>query len=38
MDGVVRVAVRGGELVVRPGPKTFELTGPAEYAFEGTFP
>jgi len=38
MDGVVRVAVRGGELVVRPGPKTFELAGPAEYAFEGTFP
>jgi diaminopimelate epimerase len=36
MDGAVRVRVRGGELVVRAGPRTFELSGPAEYAFAGT--
>jgi len=36
MDSLVRVDVRGGELVVRTGPNTFELSGPAEYAFEGT--
>ena len=38
MEGTVRVRVRGGDLVVRTGPKTFELSGPAEYAFEGTLP
>ncbi|TMC76578.1 MAG: diaminopimelate epimerase [Chloroflexi bacterium] len=38
MADTVRVRVRGGDLVVRTGPKTFELSGPAEYAFEGTFP
>jgi diaminopimelate epimerase len=33
-----RVTVRlpGGDLVVRPGPRTFELAGPAEYVFEGS--
>ncbi|OLC12270.1 MAG: diaminopimelate epimerase [Chloroflexi bacterium 13_1_40CM_68_15] len=35
MDAAVRVRVPGGELVVRAGPDTFELSGPAEYAFEG---
>jgi diaminopimelate epimerase len=38
MEDTVRVRVRGGDLVVRMGSKTFELSGPAEYAFEGTFP
>ena len=35
MDAALRVRVPGGELVVRAGPDTFELSGPAEYAFEG---
>ena len=32
-----RVTVRlpGGDLLVRAGPRTFELAGPAEYVFEG---
>jgi len=38
MDPSVRVSVRGGDLVVRRGPTTFELSGPAEYAFEGEVP
>ena len=35
-----RVTVRlpGGDLLVRAGPRTFELAGPAEYVFEGTTP
>jgi hypothetical protein len=37
MAAVVRVGVRGGELVVQPGPKTFELAGPAKNVYEGTF-
>jgi diaminopimelate epimerase len=32
----VTVRVPGGDLFVRAGPRTFELAGPAEYAFEGT--
>ena len=32
----VTVRVRGGDLVVRAGARTFELAGPAEYVFEGT--
>src|SRR3989441_5847066 len=32
----VTVRVPGGELLVRPGPRTYELAGPADYAFEGT--
>jgi len=32
----VTVRVPGGELFVRPGPRTFELAGPADYVFEGT--
>jgi diaminopimelate epimerase len=32
----VTVRVRGGDLFVRPGARTFELAGPAEYVFEGT--
>ena len=32
----VTVRVPGGDLVVRPGARTFELAGPAEYVFEGT--
>jgi diaminopimelate epimerase len=32
----VTVRVPGGDLVVRAGPRTFELAGPAEYVFEGT--
>jgi diaminopimelate epimerase len=37
MEDTVRVRVRGGELFVRHGAgrATFELAGPAEYAFEG---
>jgi diaminopimelate epimerase len=31
----VRVRVRGGELVVRPGSELYELAGPADYVFEG---
>jgi diaminopimelate epimerase len=32
----VTVRVPGGNLFVRPGPRTFELAGPAEYVFEGS--
>jgi diaminopimelate epimerase len=32
----VTVRVPGGDLFVRAGPRTFELAGPASYAFEGT--
>lgn len=32
----VTVRVPGGDLLVRPGPRTFELAGPAEYVFEGS--
>src|SRR5438094_10306435 len=32
----VTVRVPGGELFVRPGPRTYELAGPADYVFEGT--
>jgi diaminopimelate epimerase len=32
----ITVRVPGGDLVVRAGPRTFELAGPAEYVFEGT--
>ncbi|MGH2471981.1 MAG: diaminopimelate epimerase [Candidatus Limnocylindria bacterium] len=32
----VTVRVPGGDLFVRAGPRTFELAGPAEYAFEGS--
>jgi diaminopimelate epimerase len=32
----VTVRVPGGDLYVRPGPRTFELAGPAEYVFEGS--
>jgi diaminopimelate epimerase len=32
----VTVRVRGGDLFVRAGARTFELAGPAEYVFEGT--
>jgi diaminopimelate epimerase len=32
----VTVRVPGGDLFVRAGPRTFELAGPAEYAFQGT--
>jgi diaminopimelate epimerase len=32
----VTVRVRGGDLFVRAGPRTYELAGPAEYVFEGT--
>lgn len=32
----VTVRVPGGDLFVRPGARTFELAGPAEYVFEGT--
>ena len=32
----VTVRVPGGDLFVRPGPRTFELAGPAEYVFEGS--
>ena len=37
MEDTVRVQVSGGELLVRrrAGRDTFELAGPAEYAFEG---
>ena len=31
----VTVRVPGGDLIIRPGPLTFELAGPAEYVFEG---
>lgn len=31
----VTVRVPGGDLYVRAGPRTYELTGPAEYVFEG---
>ena len=34
----VTVRVQGGELFVRPGERTFELAGPAEYVFEGSIP
>jgi diaminopimelate epimerase len=32
----VTVRLPGGDLFVRPGPRTFELAGPAEYVFEGS--
>jgi diaminopimelate epimerase len=32
----VTVRLRGGDLFVRAGARTFELAGPAEYVFEGT--
>jgi diaminopimelate epimerase len=32
----VTVRVPGGDLLVRAGPRTFELAGPAEYVFEGS--
>jgi diaminopimelate epimerase len=32
----VTVRVPGGDLLVRPGPRAFELAGPAEYVFEGS--
>src|SRR5207253_11299422 len=32
----VIVRVPGGDLFVRPGPRVFELAGPAEYVFEGS--
>ena len=32
----VTVRVPGGDLFVRPGPRVFELAGPAEYVFEGS--
>jgi len=32
----VTVRVPGGDLFVRAGPSTYELSGPAEYVFEGT--
>lgn len=32
----VTVRVRGGDLFVRAGARTFELAGPAEHVFEGT--
>ncbi len=38
MAECVTVRVPGGDLVVRAGPRTFELAGPAEYVFEGTTP
>jgi diaminopimelate epimerase len=34
----VTVRVPGGDLVVRPGPRVFELAGPAAYVFEGSTP
>jgi diaminopimelate epimerase len=32
----VTVSLPGGDLVVRPGAASFELSGPAEYVFEGS--
>lgn len=32
----VTVRLPGGDLLVRAGPSTFELAGPAEYVFEGS--
>ncbi|TMC47110.1 MAG: diaminopimelate epimerase [Chloroflexi bacterium] len=32
----VTVRVPGGDLLIRPGPRTYELAGPAEYVFEGS--
>jgi diaminopimelate epimerase len=34
----VTVRVPGGDLVVRPGPRAFELAGPAAYVFLGSTP
>jgi diaminopimelate epimerase len=36
MAPTVTVRVPGGDLLVRHGATTYELAGPAEYAFEGT--
>lgn len=38
VEGTVRVRLPGGELVVRRGPMTYELAGPAAYVFEGSLP
>jgi diaminopimelate epimerase len=35
MADAVTVRLPGGDLIVRPGPSTFELAGPAEYVFDG---
>jgi diaminopimelate epimerase len=36
MSERVTVRVPGGDLFVRPGPRMFELAGPADYVFEGS--
>jgi len=38
MAARVTVRVPGGDLLVRAGPREFELAGPAEYVFDGSTP